>query len=211
MDKSLVHRNNSLTIRRSRDGEADFVPHLTIDEVQDLSHFASLAARKGKGERDALLIVTIFDGCFRVSEALGLTPKSLIQSPSGWAARITGKGKKAGEVAISATLAARLLSYAYRCKIIADKRLFPINSSRVWQIVDRAFERAGIQKLDHVGTVHVLRHSGAIARLARTRNPKALQDHLRHKEARMTLRYLKTLSSQESLRIQQEVDFHWST
>jgi integrase len=65
--------------------------------------------------------------------------------------------------------------------------------------VDRAFEKAGIRKPEHVGTVHVLRHSGAIARLAATGNPKAVQDQLRHKEAQMTLRYLKTLSSLESL------------
>ena len=211
MEKSLVPQSNSLAIRQSRNGETDFVAHLTLDEVQDLAHFARLAARTGKGERDALLIMTIFDGCFRVSEAVSLTPNSLIQGSGGWAARITGKGNKAGEVAISASLAAMLQSYAYRCNIRPDQRLFPMSSSRVWQIVDRAFEQAGIKKLDHVGTVHVLRHSGAIARLARTRNPKSLQDHLRHKEARMTLRYLKTLSSQESLKIQQEVDFQWLT
>jgi integrase len=75
--------------------------------------------------------------------------------------------------------------------------------------VDRAFEKAGIRKPEHVGTVHVLRHSGAIARLAATGNPKAVEDQLRHKEAKMTLRYLKTLSSLEGLKIQQEVDFEW--
>jgi DNA invertase Pin-like site-specific DNA recombinase len=42
-----------------------------------------------------------------------------------------------------------------------------------------------------------------------TGNPKAVQDQLRHKEAKMTLRYLKTLSSLESLKIQQKVDFGW--
>ncbi len=42
--------------------------------------------------------------------------------------------------------------------------------------------------------------------MAGTDNPNAVQDQLRHKEARMTLRYLKT---QESLKIQQELDFQW--
>ena len=65
------------------------------------------------------------------------------------------------------------------------------------------------RKPEHVGTVHVLRHSGALARLAATGNPKAVQDQLRHKEARMTLRYLKTLSAQESIKIQQDVDSQW--
>ena len=122
--------------------------------------------------------------------------------------RIIGKGHKPGEAAISASLAARLQSYAYRHVVSPDERFFPISPARAWQIVDRAFKLSGIRKPDHVGT-HVLRHSGAIARLAATGNPKAVQDQLRHIDAKMTLRYLKTLSSMESLRIQQTVDFNW--
>ncbi len=34
-------------------------------------------ARKGKGDRDKLLIQTLFDGMFRVSEGLSLYPKNL--------------------------------------------------------------------------------------------------------------------------------------
>ena len=37
----------------------------------------------------------------------------------------------------------------------------------------------------------------------------ATQSQLRHKTALMTMRYLKTLSADESLRIQQTVDFRW--
>jgi integrase len=155
------------------------------------------------------LIQTHFDGCFRVSEALRLTPESLVQTPYGWVARIIGKGRKVAEVAISSSLASKLLAYAYNKGIKRAERLFPVSSTRVWQIVDRAFEASGIRKPEHVGTVHVLRHSGAIARLAATGKPKAVQDQLRHKEAKMTLRYLKTLSSLESLKIQQQVDFDW--
>ena len=67
----------------------------------------------------------------------------------------------------------------------------------------------GIAKLDHVGTVHVLRHSGAIARMEETGNRKGVQDQLRHQGARMTLLYLKTVSAKRSLEIQQSVDFRW--
>jgi integrase len=200
---------NTLAIRKAHETEAAFVPHLRIEEVQLLAKHAHQSARPGKGERDSLLIQTLFDGCFRVSEALRLTPESLVQTPYGWVARIIGKGGKGAEVAISATLASRLLAYAYNKHIKPDQKLFPVSATRVWQIVDRAFAAAGIRKPDHVGTVHVLRHSGAIARLAATGNPKAVQDQLRHKEAKMTLRYLKTLSSLESLKIQQKVDFGW--
>jgi integrase len=215
---TLAHRpNNSLTtkpdqnlaIRQARSGESDFVPHLRIDEVQQLAREAEAGARRGKGERHSLLIQTIFDGCFRVSEAVSLTPQSLTQTPYGWVARIKGKGNEVAEVAISPSLAGRLLSVAYRQGIKPDEKIFPVSTTRVWQIVDRAFDAAGIRKPDHVGTVYVLRHSGAIARLAATGNPKAVQDQLRHKEARMTLRYLKTLSAQESIKIQQGVDFQW--
>ena len=77
----------------------------------------------------------------------------------------------------------------------------------------QAFNKAGIarpsKEFDHVGGVHILRHSGAIERLRITGNPRATQSHLRHKSALMTMRYLKTLSADESLKIQQAVDFQW--
>jgi hypothetical protein len=73
--------NNTLAIRKAHETEADFVPHLRIEEVQELARQAEATARAGKGERDSLLSQTLFDGCFRVSEALRLTPESLVQTP----------------------------------------------------------------------------------------------------------------------------------
>jgi len=87
--------------------------------------------------------------------------------------------------------------------------LFGITKYRAHQILQRAFERAGIQKPPHVGAVHVLRHSGALERLKETGNPQALQEQLGHTTAKMTLRYLKTLTAEEALRINQAVDFRW--
>lgn len=197
----------TLAITKAQQGQADFVPHLRIDEVQQLAREAEATARSGKGPRDALVIQTIFDGCFRVSEVIGLQPDSLVQTRDGWVAKIVGKGNKVGEVAISPSLASRLLAYAYGQGVGRNDKLFPMSATRVWQIVHRAFHRTGIRKPEHVGTAHVLQHSGAIARLAETGNPKAVQDQLRHKDAKMTLRYLKTLSSLESSRIQQRSGF----
>ncbi len=188
---------------------AEFVPHLGLAEVQALARAAQVAGRGGKGERDRLLIETLFDGCFRVSEGLGIRPIDLVQTDLGWTVRIVGKGNKFGEAAISPSLAARLQAYAYQHHIEPSHRFFPITPTRVWQIANRAFKIAGIGKPSHVGSVHVLRHSGAIERLAITGNPKALQDQLRHTDAKMTLRYMKTLSKKESLKIQQQVDFRW--
>ena len=47
----------------------------------------------------------------------------------------------------------------------------------------------------------------ALERLRQTKNPKALQDDLGHASPLMTLRYLSTLQEEDSLRIQQDVDF----
>ena len=193
-------------IRDAQDGAASFVPHLDLDAVQRLIDAASHAST---GQRDALLIAALFDGCFRVSELLALRPRNLRSSAHGWSAQVVGKRGKLGEVALSSSLVAKLQAYAYQAELPKDARFFPVTRGRVHQIAQRAFEEAGLQKPDHVGAVHVLRHSGAIARLEATGNPKALQDHLRHVDARMTLRYLKTVSAKRSLEIQQEVDFKW--
>ena len=53
----------------------------------------------------------------------------------------------------------------------------------------------------------ILRHSGAIIRLRNTGNLKALQYHLGHNTSAMTLRYLTTLTQEDALRVQQEVEF----
>lgn len=197
-------------IRRAEDVEAETVPHLGIDEVKALAEACAAGARgPRRAERDRLLVLALFDGALRVSELLRVTPQGLVQKPEGWVVRIMGKGRRPGEVALSPSMATLLLSYAYRWHVISTERLFPFNRSRAHQIIAAGFRRAGMQKPPGVGSVHVLRHSGALARLAATGNPKALQDHLRHRSAKMTLRYMKTLSAKESLRIQQGVDFKW--
>lgn len=205
----LNKSSQQLAIRGAEAGAADYVPHLSIDQVRSIAN----AATGRHAERDRLLIMLLFDGCLRCSEALGTRPRDLERAGAGWLVKIVGKGSKPGVAAISATLAAELQAYAYRQGIPPDARLFPITRPRAFQIVTEAFDKAGIPRpsrtRDKVGSVHILRHSGAIERLRQTRNPKALQDQLRHKSARMTLRYLKTLSSDESLEIQQEVDFNW--
>ena len=82
-------------------GAAAFVPHLDLDAVHALM---TAASRSRHGERDALLIALLFDGCLRVSEALGLRPVDLVRGEGGWSARIVGKGRKAGQVALSPSL-----------------------------------------------------------------------------------------------------------
>ena len=75
----LVPQRNVTAIRQVRAGQSDFVPHLGIEEVRRLGDAARERARPGKGERDELLIQTIFDGCFRVSEVTDLSPNRFVR------------------------------------------------------------------------------------------------------------------------------------
>lgn len=197
LDKSAQR----LAIRRGKDYQADYVPHITFADVLRIVNVCK--------ERDGLLVSTIYDGCLRVSEALSVRPMDIVQTPDGWQIRVLGKGNKRSAVAVSDSLIAKLQAYAYRNNISPDQSFFPINRQRVWQIIESAMKKAGVVKPDGVGTVHVLRHSGALERLKRTGNPKALQDQLRHRQASMTLRYMKTLTHEESLKIQQGVNLEW--
>jgi integrase/recombinase XerD len=81
-----------------------------------------------------------------------------------------------------------------------------MNRIRGWQIIKQAAKLAGLEKRVYP---HLLRHSDAIERLRQTRNPKALQDHLGHASPLMTLRYLSTLQQEDTLRIQQQVEFDY--
>lgn len=204
---SLNNRAKVTAIARSQAACGAYVPHLGLDEVRAI---ADAAGRIGRHrERDRLLIQTMFDGCLRVSECLGLRPRNIKRDANGWRLEILGKGGRPAAAAISASLGAELQSYAYMCEIARDTRLFPVNRSRAFQIVNRAMAAARIQKPEHVGTVHILRHSGAIERLRATRDPRAVQEQLRHASVGMTLRYLKTVTAEEAIAVQQEVDFRW--
>jgi integrase len=198
---------NVPAIRSGQDTQADYVSHLTPGDVRLMVVVASRDPRHGK--RNAALITLIFDGALRVSEALGIRPIDITQDNTGYAVRIMGKGSKPGIAAITPETANTLLSYCYNEGIPKESRIFSITRSQVFRIVEAAYKAAGVwqpsKATDRVGAVHVLRHSGALARLAVSGNPKSVQTQLRHKSAAMTLRYMKTLSEDEGLKIQQGV------
>ena len=133
-------------IRDGEIGAATFVPHLDLEAV----HRLIAAARDNNprtGERNGLLIALMFDGCLRVSEALGLRPVDLTRtSNGGWVATVVGKGHKLGQVALSASLVANLQSFAYRNNLAPDEALFPVSRVRVHQIVKEAFQTSGVGK-----------------------------------------------------------------
>ncbi len=194
--------NNSskvLAIRQGKNYQADYVPHLGLDDVRRMADLA--AQHRRNGERDSLLLLTLFDGCFRVSEAISMRPEDIKNVNGGWMVSILGKGHKRGTAAISASLAAKLQSYAYRAKLPADNAIFPVSRSRVFQIIQSLMTEARINKPDGVGSVHILRHSGALERLKQTCNPKAVQEQLRHIDTTPFTCYILKLPMQQFGRI----------
>lgn len=211
-NSALCNKSSQVSaIQRSEAGAADYVPHLSLADIRLMVEVTS--QQKRFGERNGLLIKTLYDGTLRCSEGIGARPCDIARDSGGWAVSIMDKNGKSGKVAVSPSLAAELHSYFYRLKIPETARIFPISRSQCYRVVCDAFYHAGVRRPtrenDRVGAVHILRHSGAIERLRQTGNPKAVQDQLRHKSTQMTLRYLKTVSADESLRIQQRVDFKW--
>jgi len=190
--------NNALVQRKMALSKVSLpVSYLTEEEIKQLVDAC-------KKERDRLLITLLFQTGVRISEALALTPAAIRNFEGKPAMEIVGKGKKLRMVALPVNLKEKLESYAYRVKIEPRMRFFDINRSRAWQILNEAREAAGIEKRVFP---HLLRHSDAIIRLRKTGNPKALQYHLGHNSPAMTLRYLSTLTQEDALRVQQEVEF----
>lgn len=177
------------------------VPYLSPEEVQRLAD----EARKGRnGERDSLFILLLYQTGLRISEALSLTPAKIDRFEGKPVLNIVGKGNKPRIVSCPLSLTERIMAHAHMKKINSQDRFFPFNRTRGWQIIKGAAGAAGFEKRVFP---HLLRHSDAIERLRQTGNPKALQHHLGHSSISMVLRYLSTLTQEESLRIQQRVEF----
>jgi integrase/recombinase XerD len=196
-NRAIVSRNMSLA------RASTIVPYLTLEEVRQLEQAAS---QSRNSDRDALLIRVLFQTGLRISEALSVTPGHLEIFEGRPAFRILGKGKKPRRVACPFHLNDSLQAYAFRHRLSPTDRFFPMNRIRGWQIIKGAAKLAGLEKRVYP---HLLRHSDAIERLRQTRNPKALQDHLGHASPLMTLRYLSTLQQEDTLRIQQQVEFDY--
>lgn len=178
------------------------VPYVTEEDSLAIAQAASKNARKGA--RDELLVLVLFQVGLRISEALGLRPMDKDRFEGRPTLTVVGKGRKMRTVACPDGLADRLGSYAYERGLSPGERYFPITRVRGWQIVKAAAARSGITKRVYP---HLFRHGDAIFRLRATGDPKALQDHLGHASPGMTMRYLSTIQAEESLRVQQGVEF----
>lgn len=76
-DNTTLRNNISQVpaIQRAEAGAADCVPHVMVSQAKLMAVVAG--QNKRHAERNALLIKFLFDGCLRVSEALGVKPVDL--------------------------------------------------------------------------------------------------------------------------------------
>ncbi len=177
------------------------VSFITESEVYRL---ADAAKAMRDGERNELLILTMFQAALRVTEAIKLRVKDKATVDGKHILLVQGKGNKPRLVAIPEKLSYHLGDYAQRHNLKPEDRFFPITRVRAWQVIKMCADKAGIDRRVYC---HLLRHGGAIARLKRTGNPKSLQIHLGHADMKMTMRYLATMQVVESLETESQVNF----
>jgi site-specific recombinase XerD len=193
MSHSLILRQGALTKAFS------IVSYLTREEVIRMAE-----AMTGRHQtRDRLLIKLLFATGLRISEALSLTTQMIGTHEGKAVLYIRGKGNKPRLVACPDSFAYQLKSYAFDNGMNPEDKIFGIDRRRAWQIITKVGKDANINKRIYP---HLLRHSDAIERLRQTGNPKALQLHLGHNSMTMTMRYLSTLTAEDAVRINQNVD-----
>ncbi|MFC2014160.1 tyrosine-type recombinase/integrase [Chloroflexota bacterium] len=189
-------------VRAIRRGE--YVRPVSFITESEVYRLADAAKAMRDGERNELLIVTMFQAALRVTEATKLRVKDKAMVDGKHILLVQGKGNKPRLVAIPEKLSYHLGDYAQRQGLKPEDRFFPITRVRAWQVITECADNAGIDRRVYC---HLLRHGGAIARLKRTGNPKSLQIHLGHSDMNMTMRYLATMQTIESLQTESEVEF----
>ena len=146
-----------------------------------------------------LLFRTVYEGAFRVSEALRLTPKDLIISDGLLKLENTkgtkkSKGRQKREFgAVKEDTFAMLVRKSKNMG--PDSRFFPMTRQTVWRWARELGEIAGIQ-LFHQNkdtenmTVHTLRHSRAVHYVEAGQPLNIIQKKLRHRSLQPTTTYL---------------------
>jgi len=182
----------------------DYTRPVSFITEAEVYRMADVAKTMRDGERNELLILTMFQAALRVTETIRLRVRDKATVDNKHILLVQGKGNKPRLVAIPEKLSYHLGDYAQREGLKLGDRFFPVTRVRAWQIIKGAAGKAGIDRRVYC---HLLRHGGAIARLKRTGNPKSLQIHLGHADMKMTMRYLATMQVAESLETESEVQF----
>lgn len=173
---------------------------LTDAEVHGL--IKACSRRAPTGVRNRALIVMLYRGGLRLSEALALMPKDLDEE-AGTVRILNGKGAKARTIGLDPAafvFIQRWLDVRHKRGINGKARLFctlrgqTLDSSYVRHLFRRLGEKVGIEKRVHP---HGLRHTHA-AQLAMEGCPlNLIQQQLGHSSLATTSRYLEHIAPQQ--------------
>jgi integrase/recombinase XerC len=163
----------------------------------EMAHFSTLPEKAGIlwPDRDKALILAMYSGGLRISEAASISLKSVAHDFSS--ARIVGKGNKERQVFFSEEAKEALLAYlpARKARIKAERptdRLFislkgdPISVPGLRWIITKYSERSGLDKNIHP---HSLRHSFATHLVNSGCDVRVVQELLGHASISTTQRY----------------------
>jgi site-specific recombinase XerD len=188
-------RSRSIDARRRPANAGQRYPAeiLTPDEVRAL--IKACSNRAPTGLRNRALLVLLYRGGLRITEALRLHPKDLDHA-AGTVTVLRGKGGKRRTVGLDPGAFAVLERWldtrtkhgiSRRTPVICTLRSRPVHSAYVRALLPRLAQRAGIAKRVHA---HGLRHTHA-AELALEGKPMNLiQAQLGHASLATTSRYL---------------------
>lgn len=173
---------------------------LTAEEVRKL--IKACSSRAPTGIRNRALIVLLYRGGLRISEALALETKDLDRR-EGTVRVLHGKGDRARTIGLDPTafsMLERWLDRRAELGINGRRRLFctlhgePLAAPYVRALLPRLARKAGIEKRVHA---HGLRHTHA-AELAREGVPmNVIQAQLGHSSLATTDRYIRHIAPEE--------------
>lgn len=158
------------------------------------------------GKRDRALIVCLWRGGLRVSEALALKRKD-IDLEQGTIRVLHGKGDQARTVGIDPQACAVLVAWMaelrrfHRGPIFCSLKGEPLNASHVRRLLPRLASKAGIDKRVHP---HGLRHTHAAELAAEGHPVNLIQAQLGHASLATTDRYLRHIAPRELVEAMRE-------
>ncbi len=173
---------------------------LTADEVRALIRACSPSALTGA--RNRALLVVLYRGGLRISEALALRPKD-VDAAAGSVTILHGKGDKRRTIGLDPGAFAMLESWlgvraskgmTGRQPIFCTLGGRPLDPSYVRHLLPRLAARAGIEKRVHP---HGLRHTHAAELAAERMPPNVIQAQLGHESLSTTDRYLRHIAPQD--------------
>jgi len=198
-----VYRRNEVV----KTAGAELPEFVTEEEVKRMIYEAG----KENSERDKLLLETMWATGMRVSEITTIRPidvqevgisvfgKRMPRTENEMKEGAIPHEKRMRIIPIPAPLRQKLISYIFRQRIGDEKKIFPITTTRVYQLVALYANKANIQRKIHP---HMFRHGFAVYFLRRTHSINALQQILGHTNLQSTTVYTKL----DPIELQQYVD-----